>query len=192
MTERKEKLSAWMDDQPSDGIYQDLLEDAQLSERWHRYHLIGDAMRNELPEHLQLDIAAQVAQSLEAEPAILAPRARRRFALPGKVVEMGQRFGQYAIAATVAAVAVVGVQQYSAEEAVTPLPVLETMPMLGAPSPASYQVPGMGQSQSPAVDKEREAMEQQRRANAFLRDHLLQQRLNSGNSVETAAIREDQ
>lgn len=192
MTERKEKLSAWMDDQPVEGLYQDLLADAELSERWHRYHLIGDAMRNELPGTLQLDIAANVADALESEPAILAPQSRRRFAVPGKVIELGQRFGQYAIAATVAAVAVVGVQQYNAKEAITPLPVLETMPMLGAPSPASYQVPGMGQPDRQAADKERAALEQQRRANAFLRDHLLQQRLNGGNAVESAAAREDQ
>ncbi|MBY6188116.1 anti-sigma factor [Marinobacter hydrocarbonoclasticus] len=191
MTERKEKLSAWMDDQPVEGLYQDLLADAELSERWHRYHLIGDAMRNELPESLQLDIAANVADALESEPAILAPQSRRRFAIPGKVIELGQRFGQYAIAATVAAVAVVGVQQYNTNEAVTPLPVLETMPMLGAPSPASYQVPGMGQPDD-AQAKERAAMEQQRRANAFLRDHLLQQRLNGSNAVDTAAAGEDQ
>ncbi|SHI23276.1 sigma-E factor negative regulatory protein [Ferrimonas marina] len=183
-TDRKEQVSAWMDGQGPDEVLDQIGSDPELAQRWHRYHLIGDAMRNELPQTLQLDIADKVAAQLEQEPTVLAPKTpRKRFAMPAKVVELGQRFGQYAIAASVAAVAVVGVQQYDAAggDLDSPIPVLQTTPLLGAPSPVSYQAPDYVQNDQRLA--EQDAKEQQLRANAFLRDHLLQQRLN-GVAVE--------
>ncbi|WP_345336580.1 sigma-E factor negative regulatory protein [Ferrimonas pelagia] len=191
MTERQEQLSACVDGQEHGDILDRICAEPELQQQWHRYHLIGDAMRGELPATLQFDIADKVAMQLEQEPTILAPKpSKRRFALPAQVVSLGQRFGQYAIAAGVAAVAVVGVQQYGAEQSLTsPIPVLQTTPLLGAPTPASYSVPGMG-VQEPQRDAEREAHEQHLRANAFLRDHLLQQRLN-GIVVDAPAQSQD-
>ncbi|WP_298442395.1 RseA family anti-sigma factor [uncultured Ferrimonas sp.] len=177
MTDRKEQLSAYVDGNDHDGMLDQVLSDPQLNQHWQNYHLIGDAMRNELPNELNFDIAAGVAAALEQEPTVLAPKpTKQRFALPAKVVQLGKQFGQYAIAAGVAAVAVVGVQQYGVQNSVNPTPVLQTTPLLGAPTPASYQVPGMGQQNERSAEEE--AKEQQMRANAFLRDHLLQQRLN--------------
>lgn len=177
MTDRKEQLSAFVDGNDHDDMLDQILSDSELKQRWHNYHLIGDAMRNELPKQLDFDIAANVAAAIESEPTVLAPTAtKRRFAVPAKVIQFGKQVGQYAIAAGVAAVAVIGVQQYGAQPEAVQSPVLQTRPLLGAPTPASYQVPGMGQQQERSPEEE--AKEQQMRANAFLRDHLLQQRLN--------------
>lgn len=178
VTERNERLSAWMDDQGSTDTYDEVVADDEAGARWHRYHLIGDAMRNELPPALELDIASRVAAQLESEPTLLAPKAKVSAQFSAQVIQLGKRFGQYAIAASVAAVAVLGVQQYGAEQTINPVPVLETMPLLGAPSLASYQMPGVDAARGERISQERQAQEQQRRASAFLRDHLLQQRLN--------------
>ncbi|WP_035387432.1 sigma-E factor negative regulatory protein [Ferrimonas senticii] len=178
VTDNKAQLSAFIDGHGQHDDIDAIMADEQLQQRWQNYHLIGDAMRGDLPNQLNFDIAAGVAAALADEPTVLAPKpSKRRFAMPAKVVQLGKQFGQYAIAAGVAAVAVVGVQQYGAEDIDSPMPVLQTRAMLGAPTPASYQVPGMGQPQ-PEMSAEQEALEQQKRANAFLRDHLLQQRLN--------------
>ncbi|USD38370.1 MULTISPECIES: sigma-E factor negative regulatory protein [Ferrimonas] len=183
-TERKEAVSAWVDGQGSDRELEQWLNDEPMQQSWDRYHLIGDAMRNELPQQMDLNIAANVAAALEQEPTVLAPKSKtkRTQALQGKVVELSRRFGQYAIAATVAAIAVVGVQQYGAEQQNNPLPVLNTLPVMGAPTPASYQAntPSARQAQS----TEQQAQEQRRRVNAYLRDHLLQQRLKGHNVAD--------
>ncbi|GAA5192353.1 RseA family anti-sigma factor [Ferrimonas gelatinilytica] len=179
-----------VDGQTHDSVLDQISGDPEMMAQWHRYHLIGDAMRGELPQQIQLDIADRVAAALEQEPAILAPKvAKRRFSVPANAIAWGQKMGQYAIAAGVAAIAVVGVQQYGGEGAQdgSPLSVLQTTPILGAPTPVSYSVPGMGAeiSQEQRLS-EQEAQEQQQRANAFLRDHLLQQRIN-GIVLESAS-----
>ncbi|TKB49367.1 anti-sigma factor [Ferrimonas sediminicola] len=181
MTERKEAVSAWVDGEGSDLELKQWLKDDQMQSTWDRYHLIGDAMRNELPKALNLDIAAGVAAALEQEPTVLAPKPSRRALVSGKVVALSRRFGQYAIAATVAAIAVVGVQQYGAEQQNSPVPVLNTLPVVGAPTPASYQANTPAARQAQAQSAEAQAMEQRRRVNAYLRDHLLQQRLKGHN-----------
>ncbi|BDY03738.1 RseA family anti-sigma factor [Ferrimonas sp. YFM] len=188
MTERKEAVSAWVDGEGTDLDLKQWLKDEEMQSSWGRYHLIGDAMRNELPKELNLDIASSVAAALEQEPTVLAPKEEpkssepsRRSVVSGKVVEFSRRFGQYAIAATVAAIAVVGVQQYGAEQQNSPVPVLNTLPVVGAPTPASYQANTPAARQAQAQSAEAQAMEQRRRVNAYLRDHLLQQRLKGHN-----------
>ncbi|QIZ77503.1 sigma-E factor negative regulatory protein [Ferrimonas lipolytica] len=178
MSDIKEHLSNYVDGNEHDGMLDQIMSDPELRQRWQNYHLVGDVIRNEVPAQINFDIAGQVAAQLELEPTVLAPKpSKQRFAMPAKVVQLSKQFGQYAIAAGVAAVAVVGVQQYGAQNsAVNPSPVLQTTPMLGAPTPASYQVPGMGAQNERTAEES--AKEQQIRANAFLRDHLLQQRLN--------------
>ncbi len=182
VTVRNEQVSAMVDGQTHDSVLDQISGDPEMMAQWHRYHLIGDAMRGELPQRMQLDIADRVAVALEQEPAILAPKAaKRRFAVPANAIAWGQKMGQYAIAAGVAAIAVVGVQQYGSEASRegNPLPVLQTTPILGAPTPVSYSIPGMGpDTGSSQRMSEQEAQAQQQRANAFLRDHLLQQRIN--------------
>lgn len=41
---------------------------------WQRFHLIGDALRDDLPPHLDAGFASRVASAVALEPAILAPR----------------------------------------------------------------------------------------------------------------------
>ncbi|TKB55306.1 sigma-E factor negative regulatory protein [Ferrimonas aestuarii] len=182
VTERKEAVSAWVDGEGSELDLKQWLRDEPSKDEWERYHLIGDAMRNELPQTLNLDIAASVASALEDEPTVMAPKPKSAVTerISGNVVAFSRKFGQYAIAATVAAVAVVGVQQYGSQSQM-PSPVLNTLPIMGAPTPASYQAntPSVQQAQ----DSELQAQEQRRRVNAYLRDHLLQQRLKGHNTA---------
>lgn len=79
---REEEISALMDGE-LDGRRRDALLDAMArtgdeADRWERYHLIRDALHNELPERLDIDLAARVRASLEDEPTVLAPRRGRR------------------------------------------------------------------------------------------------------------------
>ena len=108
--QKREQLSALVDDELShetSSAINTLLEDNEAKETWSRYHLIGDSMRGHLPERIE-DIADNVSQAIASQPTILAPQkespTRKSPGLMKPV--MG-----FAIAASVAAVAIFNVQQ---------------------------------------------------------------------------------
>lgn len=77
-----------------------LYSDHELRQRWDRYHLIGQAMRNNLPVVLQHDLASRVSAALQNEPTILSPDTP---ATAPKPVH-DRSFTGYAVAASVAVV----------------------------------------------------------------------------------------
>jgi sigma-E factor negative regulatory protein RseA len=186
----KEQLSALMDGDLSDvEVLSELEMDSALQDTWSRYHLIGDAMRGDLPVNLQLDFSDSIMAALEDEPTILAPKSveskptASQVHTAAKVVPLfrrvGQQVGQYAIAASVAAAVIFGVQQYQGHDGMPTNPVLNTIPVGGSASPVSVHYP---QDSNRATSRqqglsEQQMQEQRERINAFLRDHQLQQRL---------------
>ncbi|MGL6614268.1 sigma-E factor negative regulatory protein [Aeromonas caviae] len=184
----KEQLSALMDGDLSEiEVLNELGTDPALQDIWSRYHLIGDAMRGDLPVNLQLDLSDSIMLALEDEPAILAPKpaqpAAPQVQPAGKVIpfvrRFGQQVGQYAIAASVAAAVIFGVQQYQGKDGVPTSPVLNTIPVGGSAAPVSVHYPQDGSRTGVRQQglSEQQMQEQRERINAFLRDHQLQQRL---------------
>ncbi|MFM5287753.1 sigma-E factor negative regulatory protein [Aeromonas veronii] len=189
----KEQISALMDGDLSDAeVLNELEMDSDLQDTWGRYHLIGDAMRGDLPVNLQLDLSDSIMAALEDEPTILAPKpveaapvlqpAVAPVKTDSNVVPLfrrvGQQLGQYAIAASVAAAVIFGVQQYQGQDGVPTNPVLNTIPIGGSAAPVSVhylQQDGARARQQGLT--EQQMQEQRERINAFLRDHQLQQRL---------------
>jgi len=103
--QKREQLSALVDDElihETSSVINTLLEDNEAKETWARYHLIGDSMRGHLPERIE-DIADNVSQAIASQPTILAPQKKS----PG----MMRPVIGFAIAASVAAVAIFNVQQ---------------------------------------------------------------------------------
>ncbi|QYJ77984.1 sigma-E factor negative regulatory protein [Shewanella acanthi] len=185
----QEWVSAAVDGETDAQTLAELAADTHSHNKWHNYHLIGDAMRGELPQTMVLDLSASIAAAIELEPAIVAPQAAST-ATPAvvnsaqsKVVPLFKQFGQYAIAATVAMFAIVGVQNFSepSDDAASPSPVLMTRPLVGSASPVSLQTGPAPQNQSYTNDQ---MNEQRRRINTYIQDHMLQQRLNTGAVVE--------
>lgn len=81
-----EDMSAFMDGESTPETTARLLaaqaEDPALLKTWGSYHLIGDALRNDLPTHIDPILGARVAQALKSEPTVLAPRKPKRASAP--------------------------------------------------------------------------------------------------------------
>ncbi|QYJ70388.1 anti-sigma factor [Shewanella sp. FJAT-51649] len=190
----QEWVSAAVDGETDLQTMAELAADTHSHNKWRNYHVIGDAMRGELPQAMALDLSASIAAAIELEPAIVSPQvsAPEFTAAPqqvavnagqSRVVPLFKQFGQYAIAATVAMFAIVGVQNFNqtADDAASPSPVLITRPLVGSASPVSLQTGPVQQNQSYTNDQ---MNEQRRRINTYIQDHMLQQRLNTGAVVE--------
>lgn len=189
----QEWVSATVDGEVDDKTLAQLSADVDSHDEWQRYHMIGDAMRGELPATIDLDLFASIAAAIELEPTIIAPQAKstevdQQRTTASNVVPFFKQFGQYAIAATVAMVAIVGVQNYNqSNDAESPLPVLMTRPLVGSVSPVSYQT---GAAQNQQSYSNEQVIEQRRRINAYIQDHILQQRLNPGVAVDNNSVQD--
>ncbi len=105
MTEGNEQISALMDDDYDAHVLQNLVRDQELQKTWARYHLIGDCLRDTLPEAISTELSEKIRNSLHSEPTVLAPAATKRFSY--------KPLAGFAIAASVAMVAVFGIRQNS-------------------------------------------------------------------------------
>lgn len=74
------------------------LREPKAAEAWNCYHVIGEALRGSAGHPLSTDFSRRLSERLAAEPTVLAPR--RRAASSARMA--------WAVAASVAAVALVG------------------------------------------------------------------------------------
>ena len=118
----KERVSAFIDGetdhQESLEVMRILAKDNELRKQWHRYHVYGHVLRDELTTTVSADFTRRVTDALAQEPVQLAPSAMRKKRLyGGPAVSM-------AVAASLVAVAVLvfspGVNE-DAERGVTPV-----------------------------------------------------------------------
>ena len=123
----KDRISAFMDgeldDRAAGAAIEAMGRDAEARDAWRTYHLISDALRD--GRLLSSDFTERVARQLAAEPTVLAPRRLQP-----------QPRAWYALAASVAAVALVGWLAFAPQQA----PV----------APVAQQAPALAQAAAPA------------------------------------------
>lgn len=85
-----------------------------LKKAWGRYHLAREVMRQELDLLAPVDLADKIAMQLEQEPTVLAPRRGSAGSRVKRVVT------GMALAASVAAVALVGVRWMAPDDVAAP------------------------------------------------------------------------
>ena len=176
MSQKFENLSALIDGEhigansSSNHVLDAVKNDVELQLKWKSYHLIRDGLRQELSANINFDIADKVAQALESEPAILAPKKTwRDLPLVGRVVPFAKQGGQMAIAASVAVAMIIGVQQVNQSDVNQPFNAAPPIPGIqGGLSPVSFD-------QTRAIPNS-DGVEQRRRINAYLIDHKQQLR----------------
>lgn len=177
MTQQQENLSALIDGElidKSGDLIDSISRDAELQAKWQRYHAIGDALRGEM-RHPSLDLSAQIADAIAQEPTVLAPRRRSWSDIPviGGVVPLVRQSGQFLVAASVAAVAILGVQNYNAP--VEEQPFMTAPPIAGAQgglAPVSLE-----QTRTVQRNDMQALLEQRRQLNALIADHQRQMQL---------------
>jgi len=115
----KEEISALMDgeaDAPQmQQLIRDLRNDPECRDCWEQYHLIGDALRNNLPSRIDRNFVSHISQAIANEdlpapvkPATSQPAKAKRHAAASP-------WTGFALAASVAAVAYLGVGMITQE-----------------------------------------------------------------------------
>lgn len=103
----KESLSALMDGQADElevhRVLKSISGNDQSRDTWRRYQMAAAAMRRDLPEQV-VDYSASISAALENEKVLQVNTLSARMLKP---------LGRFAIAASVATVAIIGFQQYN-------------------------------------------------------------------------------
>ncbi len=104
-----------------------LIHDADARERWERFHLASDALHGNLPGAIDPRFASRVMAAIEDEPTILAPPPPRKPSVSTDSTDhaparasFSKRFAGLAVAASVAAIAVMGVESLYHEDPMAP------------------------------------------------------------------------
>jgi len=179
MSENKfETVSSLVDNyQTSEQSFDEIIKDAQSSDTWDRYHLMGDVLRNETSDVINFDLSNSIAEAIANEPTILAPKVKTSFIerAKAKVVQFSKPLGQVAIAASATGLMILGVQTNVAEhEAIMPVEVVKTIPLGGIAEPVS-----LNYQQADRASQKQAFVEQQRRFHALLADHKQQVKLSA-------------
>jgi len=147
-----EKLSALIDGELSEHeerqVLRDLMQQDRLRETWDRYHLIRAALRKDEHTMVISGLAARVREALATEVA------EGSVPLPARLL---RHVGTIAIAATVAAVTLVGVQQVFG-----PVPEQPTLAQAPSVQPARAVQTVRWEKQKPETEQ---------RLNAYLVEH---------------------
>lgn len=190
--DKKEWLSALVDSHADLKDLDQVINSDDNKDTWSRYHLMGDIMRGDAGDSIDVNLVNSIEAAIAQEPTIITLAAhrslRQRFVESPLVQKSSHYIGrsaQFAIAASVALVSVMGVEQYqeSAND-YSPLAVLQTTgPVNGNISPVSLSV-----NANQAFDQrevQRDVLRQQQRINALLFDHQQQLKLNGNRAKES-------
>ena len=103
-----EKVSSLLDDEQvlDDGLLDSLMNNDETKAKWARYNLVSDILNDRDQHKVDSNWFTELSAQLDNEPTVLAPHVSRTFTQ--KVVKQVSGF---AVAATVATVAILSVQQ---------------------------------------------------------------------------------
>ncbi len=197
MIENKfEAVSELLDGHDIDAeLIEDIKQDDKLCDSWSRYHLIGDVMRGETADFIDLDLSDEIASAIAAEPTLLVPQPTPSIKerVQAKVVKLVRPVGQFAIAASAAGLMILGVQQGNVvqdEGQIQPTQVFQPLPLGGVADPVSYNY-----SAQSIPNQKQSMIDHQQRLQAILQDHKKQIKLNNTINLENqtdASVEQDE
>ncbi len=102
----KSQVSSFMDGEIAEGevsmLCKRIVKDQALRERWRDYHLISDALKQQLPAQANIDLSQRIHDALVDEPAL--SKGNKPVSSANRIVK---RFSGLAVAASVAILGVV-------------------------------------------------------------------------------------
>lgn len=108
MLKNNELVSAFMDNELEEHearqIIQLMKQEETLQKRWQHYHLIGDTLRNHLSASFSNKFSQRLTAALDHEPHYFAPRRHK--------ASLHNDTAGFALAASISAVAIVGLLQF--------------------------------------------------------------------------------
>jgi sigma-E factor negative regulatory protein RseA len=164
-TTKDERFSALLDGEVSDfeqrRLVDELLKDEEAQGQWMRSSLIGDAMRNELPETVSLDFADVIRQQIDQEEEYQAQGSAPSWFKPA---------AGFSVAAMVAVVSVLSLQSMVGyEQSTTPVPTVVSS--AAPPSAVDQSNFRLASSPAPSVQQGVSSEEVQQRINRYLVNH---------------------
>lgn len=189
MTQEYENLSAMVDGEEindKQGTFaKEITSDPVLNAKWKSYHLTRDLLRNDMSSDFKFDISASIADALEDELPMVAPKPTwRELPVVSAVLPMVKQSGQLAMVACVTAMVIFGFQTYNKPEVSDPFSTAP--PILGPQgglAPVSLQ-----SSNNSQQDRMDQLLQQRRQINALIQDHVRQQKLRN---VEMQNVSDD-
>ena len=130
-SDKGEHLSSFIDGELErdhcETLISSICKDEDMKSCLTRYQMISDSMKNQLPDGIKHDFAQRVMTAIESEPTVFAPTftatapnntspassSKSKDSIPGKVIHfpsITKKVAGFAIAASVATIAVIGVQ----------------------------------------------------------------------------------
>ncbi len=173
--EKLEAISALIDgelpDDVRDELIGDLLKSDTLRDQWTSLHFTREAMSPDYVDHLPSDFASRVASAIDDEPALLvSPAGAEHPSRPA----WQKPFAGFALAASVAAIAVLGVdwgQQTGSQTGPLPIASEPVRNEGSGPDSASTQLASaLGTYWSSQPGKR--DMDVEKRLNMYLSDHI--------------------
>jgi sigma-E factor negative regulatory protein RseA len=171
--EKLEQISALVDDELEQGsrfVLHALATDNVYKGAWGRYHLMGECLRGHLPGHVDLLLADRISRALHDEPVLQGPHRWQRLLKPAAGL---------AIAASVAAIAILGVRQIGSGPATTTMPPIAYNAPTGNNDYQTVTVTAGPTPQEPARNYSTPADDAQSRLNRYLVNYN-EYRANSG------------
>lgn len=183
--QRDEQLSALidnaLDEQQLQSFMQDLKRDSIAdAEKAQRYHLIGDAMRDELDQSSFMDISAAVHRSIEQEPALSETgitadvEAKPKFDLSLLIASWMKPLAGMAVAASVAMVTLFTFSAVQNSDGTgQSAQLVQTSQIESAPSQLVKVNPEVARNVRVAstLDTSQKSPEQQKQLNSYMLQH---------------------
>ncbi|MCW9698935.1 MULTISPECIES: sigma-E factor negative regulatory protein [unclassified Avibacterium] len=179
---QKEQLSAYIDgEQLSAEFTEALCQDQDLQKSWGNFHLIRSVIRQESDVLLGQDFTNKMAELIEQEEMIVAepkisqpmPEEIKQSPFSQKLKAWFMPMTQFAVAAGVCLVAVMGVQSFMANNAKEgqDTPVLQTLPFNNSVQEVSYNAPAQ------SVITPEQIEQKNKRIDSMLQSYELQKRI---------------